>query len=114
MKIFGREPALTLGVIQAVIMVLIAGGVVDWTNDQSTLLIAAITAGFALLTAWATVEKRMSLLVGLGTAVVACAAGFGADLSTELQASLVALVSVGAAWFTRTQTAPATTVLSDA
>lgn len=113
MKILGREPALTLGVIQGVVALLIAADVVNWTPDQTTWLLAAIAALFAVITAWATTETRMSLLVGLATAIVACVVGFGVDLSPDLQASIVGVVAVIAAWYTRTQTMPAETVLSD-
>ena len=112
MKIFGREPALWMGLIQGVIAMLIAADVVDWTADQTTWVLAAIAAGFAVLTAWMTGETWMSLLVGFASAVVAMALGFGVELSPDLQASIVGLVAVFAAFYTRTQTTPAETVLS--
>ena len=112
MKIFGREPALWMGIIQGVIALLIASDVVDWTQEQTTWLLAAIAAGFAVLTAWMTGETWMSLLVGFAGAVVACVLGFGVEMSPDLQASIVGLVAVFAAFYTRTQTSPADTPLS--
>lgn len=109
MKIFGREPAVWIGLIGGALTLLVSMGVLDFTNEQTALSMAAVSAVFGVITAYLTKDTMLGVLVGLTEAVIALAVGFGASLSPELTASIIAFVNVAVAFFQRTQTSPAET-----
>ena len=107
MKIFGREPAVWLGVIAAGLTLLVTLGVLDITSDQTALLMAAITAVFGVITAYLTSDTMLGVLIGAANAIIALAVGFGLNVSPELTASIIGVVTVLTGFFQRTQTSPA-------
>jgi hypothetical protein len=107
MKIFGREPAVWVGFIEAALALTVALGWVNFTADQTALVMAAIVAVFGVITAYLTKDTMLGVLVGLTKAAIALGIGFGLTLSPELTASIIAFVTVGVGFFQRTQTSPA-------
>jgi nicotinamide riboside transporter PnuC len=105
MKIFGREPAVILATVSALIQFL-SLFIVELTTDQQAVLNAVVAALIGVITA-ATVarDKLLPAVVGLGQAILALAVGFGADWSAEQQTALMALVATAAGMFIRTQVA---------
>jgi hypothetical protein len=67
---------------------------------------AVVTALASVYTAWATKDTMLGVVVGLGKAVLALAVGFGLNLSPEQTAATIALITMGAGFFNRTQTYP--------
>ena len=78
------------------------------TNDQQGTLNAAIAAGFGIATALSVAkEKAAALVAGFAQSLIALALAFGADLSPDLQSTIMTFVITGVAWYLRTQvTAP--------
>lgn len=107
MKLFGREPAVWVGVIEAGLTLLVVLGVLGFTSDQTALVMAAVVALFGVVTAYLTQDTMLGVLVGLVKAVIALFIGFGISVSPELTAALIGFVSVLVGLFQRTQTSPA-------
>lgn len=109
MKLFGREPAAWVGLIEATLALTVAVGLVTITNEQTALIMAAIVAAFGVLTAWLTQDTMLGVIVGFTKATIALVVGFGFTLSPEVTASIIAFVAVFVGFFQRTQTSPAST-----
>lgn len=105
MKVFGREPAVWIGLIEAALAFALSVGL-DWSADQVALVMAAVVAVFGVYSAYVTRDTMLGVVVGLTKAVIALFIGFGLSVSPELTASLIGLVVVGVGFFQRTQTAP--------
>lgn len=105
MKIFGREPAIWVGLIEAALAFALALGL-DWSNEQVALVMAVVVTVFGVITAYATKDTMLGYVVGLTKAVIALFIGFGVDVSADLTASLIGVITVGIGFFQRTQTAP--------
>lgn len=103
MKIFGREPAVWLGLFAAVLDLLTGFGL-DASAEQQTLVNTVAAAAVAV--ASAVVMKSGALFATLtqfATAGFALFAGYGLDWGAEHQAQVLAVIAtVGALW-TRTQ-----------
>lgn len=104
--IFGREPAVWLGLIAAGLALLVPMGVVDFTSDEIALIMAAVTAVFGVITAYLTHDVMLGVLVGLVNAVAALFVGFGVNVNPDLTASIIGVVTVLVSFFQRTQTFP--------
>ena len=81
MRIFGREPAAWVGVIEAALALTVALGWVNITAAQTALIMAAVTALFGVATAYLTKNTMLGVLVGLTKAIIALAIGFGFTIS---------------------------------
>ena len=104
--IFGREPAVWVGLIEAALAFL-SSVVLHLSQGQVGAVMAVVTALFGVYTAWATKDTLLGYLVGLIKAVLALFLGFGIHLlSPEQAASLIGLVTVALAFYQRTQTSP--------
>ena len=114
MKIFGREPAFYVGVIEALVALLVTFNLPGLSTEQATLVVAAVVAIGGVLTAWTTRETLLASLVGAVKALLVLSVGYGLPL-TDVQIGLVAaLVSTFGAGWLRTQTAPTATAVSAA
>lgn len=78
-----REVMFWLGAINALIAVLVSMKWVSWSPDQTTWVLAAINAVFAVLGAIAVRPFPVPLLTGAMTALLTMAAGFGLTISEE-------------------------------
>lgn len=105
MKIFGREPAALIGVVETFLVLLMAFrlGV-----DQELLgaIMAVVTAGFGVYSAYVTKDTLLGAAVGLLKSALILAAVFGFTLTADQTAAVIALVTVGLSLFQRTQTTP--------
>lgn len=106
MKIFGREPSALVGVIEAGLAMLLTLNVFSLDHEQVALIMAAVVAVLGLYTAYATSQTLLGAIVGAAKAVIALAVGFGFEFSADKTAALIALVTVLAGFFQRTQAAP--------
>ncbi len=105
--IFGREPVAWTAAIAATLQVLSAL-VLHWTDEQQSLLNAAIAVVLgAIAAASVAFEKALPFVVGVVQAVLAVAIGFGAEISdSQLSLISVAVAAVVALWTRDRVTAP--------
>jgi hypothetical protein len=102
-KILGREPALWLATVAALIQFLSAQ-VLDLTPGQQGALNAVAVAVVGAITAWrVSAEKGVPALVGVLQALLALGLAFGLDMTAEAQSTLMALVTALASLWVRTQ-----------
>ena len=106
MKLFGREPAAWVGLLEAALTLLVVLKVLHFTSDQTALVMAVVVALFGVLTAYLTKDTMLGFVIGLVKAVIALFIGFGISVSPELTAALIGFVSVFIGFFQRTQTSP--------
>lgn len=103
MNVLGREPAQWLGLLSAGVA-LFSAVVLPLSIEQQGAVIAVATALFGVLGAVAvSTEKAAPLVAGLVQSVLALALAFGAQLSPEIQGSVMAFVAAGVGWYLRTQ-----------
>jgi hypothetical protein len=89
MKIFGREPALVVGFVGAV-LTLAAGLNFPWLSaGMAAAITSAVTAG---VIAWATRPIAPALYVGALAAVVAVLAEYGFDVPDRVTSALPAVI----------------------
>lgn len=115
MKLFGREPALILGLVAAAIQ-LFSAVILPLTVEQQGVLNAVAVAVMGLVTAVAVrSDKAAPAVLGVVQAVLACALAFGLVLSPDTQGAIMAFTSAVVAMFVRTQvSAPVPAVAVDA
>lgn len=104
MKLFGREPALVLGVVSAALSLLVSSGGMD--KEMAVALIAAITGAFQAIAAWATRPIAPAVFTGLVTVAADLLAAFHYDLSTEVVAGLNGFALAVLMFITRGQVTP--------
>ena len=103
--VFGREPALVIGFIAAVVAVL-AGMNLPWLSAGAAVAITAAIA--AIITAWATRPVAPALYVGTVVAVAAVLAQYQVHVSDVLISAIGGLVLAAFALFgVRPQVTPA-------
>ncbi|MDT0306879.1 hypothetical protein RM780_07870 [Streptomyces sp. DSM 44917] len=106
--ILGREPALVLGTLSALLSLAVTLGL-DITTEQAGAIVAATSAAFATATALMTRPVAPSAGAGLVTAGAALLGAYGLDVAPETVGAVnAALVSV-LALVTRAQVSPART-----
>lgn len=113
MKIFGREPAAYIGLIEGVLALLLAwsytSNVLGLTNETVGLIMAVVTAAFGLITAFYTKDVQLAIVLGFVKAATALAVGYGLDLTVEQTAAIITFTTVAFGLFNRQQTSPAKT-----
>lgn len=67
---------------------------------------AAVSAVFGVVTAYATRDTLLGAVTGLAKAVVALGVGYGLELTAEQTGALIAFVTVAVGFWQRTQTSP--------
>lgn len=108
-KIFGREPALWIGAIGSVLMILANLGVDFLTAGAVSAIVAVLTAiGMALTTE----PKSPALFTGIWTAAAALLLEYGLELGDELISTVSASIIAVFALITREQVAPRETRVS--
>ena len=107
MRIFGRDPAVILGLVAVVVQALVAFNT-SLTDEQQGLINAAATALMGVAIAF--MAARDQIVPAVGGAVVAVlqlAVAFGANLTQEQIGTAAALLTTLLAFWLRTQvTAP--------
>jgi hypothetical protein len=102
-KIFGREPALILGLLAAAVQ-LFSATVLPLTVDQQGVLNAVAVAVLGFATAAAvSAEKAAPAVLGVVQAVLACALAFGLALDPAVQGAVMAFTTALVSAFVRTQ-----------
>jgi hypothetical protein len=105
MKIFGREPALIIGFVGAVVAVLVGANVPGLSAGAGVALTALVTAA---ITAWTTRPVAPGLYVGVVVAVAALLAEYNLAVSDTLLSAIGGLIIAGFALFgVRAQVTPA-------
>ena len=106
MRIFGREPALILGIISAGLSLLVTFNV-GLSSEQAGAIVAVISGVFAVITAAMTRPIAPAAFTGLVAAVVALLATFHFNVAPETVGSLNALVLAVLVFITRGHVTPA-------
>jgi hypothetical protein len=102
-KIFGREPALVLGLVSALVQMLVAFGL-DWSDTQTAAVNAAAAAVLGVVTAFLTARDQLvPAILGLTQAAITLGLAFGLDLTQEQASMVMATVAALAALVVRTQ-----------
>lgn len=104
--IFGREPALVVGLIGAGLSVLAALGLDGLSAQQVTLIVAALGAVTGAVTAALTRPVAPGAFTAVVAAAAALAAGYGLEVSGEVVGAVNALVIAGLALITRGEVSP--------
>src|SRR4051794_25711719 len=108
--IFGREPAVWVGLIEATLTLVLAFFPGSGLSTQNiALIIAVVTAAAGVYTAWVTKDTMLGVTIGLIKAALALAIGFGLNLGPEQGAAIIALATIVLGLFQRTQTSPLST-----
>jgi hypothetical protein len=102
MKIFNREPAVWLGLI-AVCVQFISAFWVQVDQDTQTLINAVAAAAVGLIVAFMVGDGVIAALTGFASAALALGMNLGLDWSAERQAAFMAIITVIAQAFVRTQ-----------
>ena len=106
LRIFGREPALWLGLLAAALKLATAFGL-DVSVDQQSVINAAAAALVGVAVAVLTRDGIPAAILGAAQALLALGLGFGLHVSADQQAVIMSFVAVTISMFVRTQvTAP--------
>jgi hypothetical protein len=108
----GREPALVVAATGALLTFLVTFGLPWLTEDDATNILAVVSAIGAAIVSWATVNTRLSIVVGIGRTLLILAVGYGAPLTQEQIGLAVLVISSFAAIWLRGQNRPASTPIS--
>src|SRR4051812_5974142 len=98
--IFGRDPAVWVGLIQAAIT-LAAALWLDWSNEQVGAVVLVVVLLGDSFVAWVTHDTMLGIVVGLVKALAGAALAFGYEVSAETLAAVVSFVTVGTSFFQR-------------
>jgi hypothetical protein len=104
-SIFGREPAVVLGVVSASLSLLVTFNI-GLSSEQAGALVAVISAVFASITAVMTRPVAPSAFTGLVAAVVALLAAFHFEVAPETVGAVNGLVLAALVFLTRGQVSP--------
>ncbi len=100
--IFGREPALWAGLLNAVIYML-GAYTFKLSAEKEAVLVAVVAAVLGLWVAWRTHDGLSAPILGLVKAAFALFIGFGGHMSAQQEAQWLALAAAVVALFVRTQ-----------
>lgn len=105
--LFGREPAVFYGLIASVLQLASALFLHLPAETQGVLNAAIVLIGGAIVAWKVSSDEGVALLGGVAKALIAVALAFGAHLSADTQSSIMLVVTMGIAFYLRTQvTAP--------
>lgn len=114
MKIFGREPAVYIAVIEAALAFLVTFGFDGLSAEQSTNILAVAVAVGGVLASWATRDTLLAALGGAAKALLVLGVSYGLNLTQEqIGLAVVVISALGGIWL-RTQTSPVETPVSSA
>lgn len=112
MKIFGREPAMVVGLIESALVLLLTAGLLKFvginTQEDVGVLMAVVSAVLGVYVAYATSETLLAAVIGLIKAAVALGAVYKLDMSADETAALIAFTTMAITFWQRTQTSPLT------
>jgi hypothetical protein len=105
-----KEPAVFVGVVEAVLAVLVVFDLFGLNAEKSALLVGVVNAALGFGLAFVTKTPTLAVFTGFAKAALALAVGYGLTLSEAQTGALLAAVAVVAGYFLRTQTSPSTVV----
>ncbi|WP_051819253.1 hypothetical protein [Streptomyces sp. NRRL S-920] len=105
MKVFGREPALIVNSVGAILSLVVAFNV-GLSSTQAGYLVAVISAVFAAIAAALTRPIAPAAFTGLVAVIATATAAFGFDVSPEVVASVNGIIIAGLVFLTRGQVTP--------
>lgn len=105
-RIFGREPALWIAVIQAGLMLLFTLGVPGVDAGLAGAVSLVLTAGATAWTAWTVKPISPAIFTGVIVAAVQLGARWGLDLSEMQVSSITAFVALVVTLVARQQITP--------
>lgn len=104
--LFGREPAVWAGLV-AVLVQFVSAFVINVSQDVQTGVNITAVALLGLIVAWKVHDGVVAALTGFAQAALALGMNLGLDWSADKQAAYMAIITVVAQAFVRTQvTAP--------
>lgn len=105
MKIFGREPAAWVTLIEATLMI-VGVQMFDWSVEQVAYVVVVVNGVLAVYVAYVTKDTMLAVVVGLGKALITAAIAFGVDIPDDRAATYIALITAAVGLYNRSQTAP--------
>lgn len=114
MKIFGREPTLFIAALNALVLIVGTFGLHLFTNEQAALSVVVVNAIFGVLNAWTVRPISPAVFTYAIGSILALAASYGLNLSTETVVAINAAVIPILALLTRGQVSPEETAVSNA
>jgi hypothetical protein len=108
MKIFGKEPAYVVGVIEAVVVVLVTFGL---PQDVAVVITTIVVAVGGVLTAIAAKDTLLAAMVGLVKAIAVLVVFLGYHWSDANTAAIIGVITIVASGWLRTQTSSTDTPL---
>jgi hypothetical protein len=106
MRIFGKEPAFYVGVLEAVIACALTFGL---SQEAAVVILTLVVAVGGFLTALAAKDTLLAALVSVVKALAVLVVFLGYDWSDQKTAGIIAVVTVVAGGWLRTQTSPTDT-----
>ena len=106
MKIFGREPAVIVGLVEGILAAVVTLSI-GLDAEHAALIVAVVTALGGVLTGWATTDTRLGVVTGLTKALLALVVGFGLHIADSTQGALLALIPLVFMFVQRAGTSPA-------
>lgn len=113
-KIFGREPAAVVGVVEAGLALLLSFGLFQLDQERVAVIVAAVSALLGLVAAWATKDTLLTALVGFAKAVLVLGAAYGLSLTDAQTGSLIATITIVGGFYLRSKTSSLNTPVSTA
>lgn len=104
-KIFGREPAAWVGLIESALTLLLAFGIGVSQETFAPIMAVVVTLG-GVYTAWATKDTMLGAITGLAKAVLVLSTVYGLMLTDQQSAAILGLISLIVGFWQRTQTSP--------
>lgn len=104
-RIFGREPAAWVGLIEGALALMLAFGL---GIEQATFgpIMAVVVAAGGAYSAWATRDTMLGAVLGLAKSLLVLLAVYGLTLTDQQTAAILGLVSLLVGFWQRTQTSP--------
>lgn len=105
-RLLGREISFWVGIVNALLAALLGMKWLDWSPENTALVLTAVNAVAAVIAAIATRPFPVPLLSAALVAVLTCAAGFGLDITNDQVGLWNALLVAVWSAYTRTQNSP--------
>lgn len=105
-KIFGREPAVLLALVQGLLALLLSLDVIGLTAETSALWYAVASAGVGIYLAYVTRETLLAAATGGASAVMALLIAYGTPLNVDQQSAILGFIAIALGFVLRAQNAP--------
>lgn len=99
MQVLKRQPALVISLIEAVLGFVVTLGLTFLNAEQSAAILALVVAASGFAVGALSKDAWIGRLTGLVKAALVVGLAYGADISQESQASLLAVVGAAGAVF---------------